>query len=648
MAKTDWSRKTPRQLRELVENKRLTDQQLTELQAYLQSRQRPQGEKSADTAALNNLVSLIDSDLGRPTDSQRSVIKDQAAKQVAAQLAAGQQVGEIDLSTLMSTNDAFQGMTPDEQKAFKDEAIRGGQKQFEASRSTELQAGGVDADVAARQAKDESQQGVLGSVAGNTPRWILESIGAPLDETQKSRVVEYWNDYFGTNFTSFDTDLSPLLQYKTAAGAPKDVQDIVAGAIAATEPEMTMMIKVPGKRDAVISIPQLQAMKEAYGLDNNSVSRLVRLTALGGQWDDKLDRIETQPTFAPLVALLAATGQITNVNKIADSKAAQELRDAQGARGFDALDARSAAIGRQKTASTSLTQDIFGANAGAPLPAGVAAPNAAATRELQNIASKDNLANPDRVAVQRLTAEYAEGLKRFNNNPTLAYLYALDHGLAERLAQSGGDPRKVAGSDNQAASKYLLDGGLINRGQTPFELLGGQNGDSVLRQMSDYFSAYGPEKDTGGAEPKRQMPDPVAVNQALTELWRATFRREPSEQLKTAFMSELQSTLSSTDINTSVDVTARIQDFIRRQPLYQDLYKNKAGGLTETEYQAMFESGVSSVLGNVKDEESIDAGMRSGNYQTSVLAAATGAGAKDNSTFAERLAEAANVISANT
>ncbi len=61
-------------------------------------------------------------------------------------------------------------------------------------------------------------------------------------------------------------------------------------------------------------------------------------------------------------------------------------------------------------------------------------------------------------------------------------------------------------------------------------------------------------------------------------------------------------------------------------------------------------AGSASMLGNeAPDPDAVKAGMRSGEYQTTVGAAfASGASKGNNSTLQERLARAANVVATNT
>lgn len=564
---------------------------------------------------------------------------DKLSDAVAGAIQAANETGQpIDFDRI--TSQLPKGIDPARRDQAAKDVVAKGTEKYKARRANELTSAGAPADAAGSQAQSEVAN-ASSSLLGNTPRWILQEIGGPLSEVQKQRIVEYWNDYHGTNFSNFDKELAPILQFQSSKGAPQDVQDIVAGALANVEPEIAMSVSIPGKAPALLSVPQMQILRESYGLSNDQIAKVVRLTAMNSSGFDNIGQVE----FQPMVALLAATGKLSTITK-ADEVAAEHSKvlnagtTAPGS--FFGKQLGKPAVKPAPTIAGKLIQDVKD-----PLLKVLTAQSAALGAGWMGAA----LAGEQKAkSIQKLQNDYQEGLKRFNSNPTLAFLYALDHGLAERISQSGGDPVKLSGADNATAMKFLVDGGLVAKGSTPFEQMGGKSGDMVLAQLGNYFKSYGPQDDPNapGADAQRQMPDPVAVDQALTELWRATFMTEPSDQLKTAFQAELQRTLSITDPNQTIDVTARIQDFIRQQPLYKQLYKNRPGGLSDQEYQGLFKQGVSSILGNVPDQESVQAGMQSGSYQTSVLSAAGSGAAKTSSTFLERLAQAANTVSANT
>lgn len=510
-----------------------------------------------------------------------------------------------------------------EREAWAKRVLDEATKKYEKARTQELQAEGVDADVAARQAKQETVTAT--SLRGNTPRWILDEVGL-LTDAQKERILQYWNDLYGTNFRNFDEELAPLLEDRTATN-----QQIIQAGLLAQEPTMAFTISIPGvARPQVMTAEQVKTLQDVYGLDNSSITRIVRLTSMMDGGKNDLGEVN----FQPVVAILAANGKLRN---LADPD--QVVGEQPGIRAARDAAARVAEERANDPVSrfTDQVREFFGF--------GAKTPRRSEAELLQELDVGMEIVEENTFNVQATLKKYNEGLERYNHNPTLAFLYALDEGLAERIAQSGGDPAKLTGSDNARAMELLQRGGLVNRGNTPWAQIGGARDDFVLAQLSDYFRSYGP--DAGEEKPKRQLPDPVAIAQNFRDLYRSLMFAEPSQQLIEAFMDDLNRTLATVPIEQTIDATARMQEFIRSTPGYRELYQHR-GGLGEGEYQNIFRAGVSSILGADANEEAILAGMRTGEYQTSVGAAAMSKQAQDNSTWQGRLARVAEVVARNT
>jgi len=242
--------------------------------------------------------------------------------------------------------------------------------------------------------------------------------------------------------------------------------------------------------------------------------------------------------------------------------------------------------------------------------------------------------------------DFNRGMEIYDGSGTLAYLHALDPGLASRLARSGGDPTKLTGEDNQLASQYMLDGGWTPEG---LATLGYAPGD----QLSDFWKRMAAFRDVGEDRlapeaPVRQRPDPVAVREQIRTIWKGLFRTDPSEDVMAAFEMELNNVLDTAPLEQTIDITARIQQFAERSEMFDDLY-GAADGRDPMDYQSQFVAASQSMLGGeLADEDAITAGMRSGEYQTTIGAVAGSDEAWGNSAFLGRLARAGQIINENT
>lgn len=263
---------------------------------------------------------------------------------------------------------------------------------------------------------------------------------------------------------------------------------------------------------------------------------------------------------------------------------------------------------------------------------------------------------------------YKEGFEKYGT-PSLAFLYALDSSLADRLittARSGEvpDPKDIARARQLMASAGWDAQTLASLGVAASDL----NSD-----LNDQAQAAADKKEKRPTV-TAQMPDPASLREDMRSLWSRLFLGDPSEDQLADFTLEVQNAafalarrqgdqqaaiLEGTagargdretddyDIieSQSLDPAAMLQEYARGTNEYSTLYGNKPGGMSEEEYQSQFRSGAGSMLGSAApDPNIIKAGMRSGDYNTSVGAAAMSPAAANNSSFLGRLARAAGVV----
>lgn len=558
------------------------------------------------------------------SDEEQAFV-DEAAKAAAQEIMAARAQGRA--PQLQQLKDlAPAGSSPAEVEAFVKRATRQGQELAVEKVTQERQAAGEDADVAAEAAEAEVGDGsIIGDLAQGTPTWILEQYGV-LDDNQKSRIVEYWNDLYGTNFTSFESVIPLIEKAPTTPQSP--VLQVVESALLDAEPTPAFQVKLPvsvGRTGRAVTLTpgDMAVLQDAYGMSADAITRSVRLASVAA---NNLDPTG-EPQWQPIVALLAATGRL------------DEMAQAEQ---IEQTDRRTAQVRGE-------ARERMGPIAAAGGPGADLVASAGAGRPAQTRGAAGPLGRRSGTArsVTDLVQSYNEGLQQYNHDETLAFLHSLDPALANRIAMSGGDPLKVNGADNAKAVTLLQRGGIIAKGSTPFEQLGGRGNSHILGQLQNYFDTTDGAR-AEGEEPKRQLPDPVAVRQTLSDLWRAIMRQEPSESIQRAFEAELNTILSTAPDEQSIDVQARIKQFVQGQPLYRELYGHKPAGMSEADWQGQYQAAVQSILGNEHDENSILAAMRGGDYQTAVGSAAASKAAATNSTWLGRLARAGQVIGNET
>lgn len=550
--------------------------------------------------------------------------RDAAMSEATAEARRRLNAGDIDLADIGDMAPA--GLSDQERDDFAREAHAAAREQIVDERRKQLQAEGVDEATAGQLAEDEAGTMVPGLNTSDTPTWFLEQYNTVLTDDQKARILEYWNDMYGTRFQNW-TDIAGRLEEPTQL-----TMTLVESAMLDVEPSAAWTIDLGGSRSYTLKQDELEAAKQLFGLSNDGLTRLIRLQN-SLQYQDDPDDARWQIT----AGLLAARNQLEQLTT--DEQLFQDIEDLKAQK----------REGEQPGELGSIVDDLMAdfTEAGGTGPVSPAQE----AFDLMNDPTVGAVAyehyTPSNRSVQQLSKMFDEGFEQYHNS-TLAFVHALDQGLAYRISASGGDPTKLDPGDNAEAIRLLTKGGVLNRGSSPLESMGAIfANDSVLGLFQDYFNASGANNTE--QEKVRRVLDEVGAGEAIRALWRQMFRTDPSDEMVQAFTGELQRQLDAAPEGQEFDVSARIRSFATGSDTHKDLYGAKPGGVSEEEYQAQFLAGAQSLLGNeVAPNEAILQGMKSGKYQTTVGAIAGAKSSLGNSRFMERLARAANVISENT
>lgn len=540
-----------------------------------------------------------------------------------------------------------EGLTPVQQEQFITEARESGERQAIDDRRGELQGQGTEEGEA--QIIAEEQIGSLTSLLDTqTPRWLLEFAGGDLSEQQKRRFVDYWNDAYGDFLRDFDTELVPILS--RFDGTEAEAQNIASAVLADQEPLIAHSIELPlvsGRRRVSYTDSEMEALR-AMGFSNDAITRLVRLGAITDSDDD--DQRGTAARIGPLAALVRYHGggdEFARFNEINQEigQLEQELGLRPGQwRGMTA-DERRAHIEERKRVEADQ------AAVASPRQADLAASQAA--QRVDDLAGRiENLFGEEAGFEERgrlpgiLAAQndYRRGIDLYRGDQVMGIIHAVDPALANRIASTGGDLGELDGHDNVEALQIMQRAGMLNRGSTPFEQLGGTIGDSVMRYLSFFDVGAGGGGRGGGAERVRRMVDPAQVREQVQQLWSRLFLSDADDSVVESITANLQKQLDEAPEGMSFDVSSRIMAFLRGQDVYDELYRNKPEGLSEEEYQSQFAAGISDVIGNELDPEALKAGLRTGEYNTAVGRAASTRRLLESSTLRGRWAQAKQTL----
>jgi hypothetical protein len=538
----------------------------------------------------------------------------------------------------------------------------------------------------------------------NLPEWVLQTAlqlnqGVPLTEVQMGRIVDYWNLYHGDASNQFSSieEIAPYLNDPSRAN-----QILIEAAVLDDLPEQAITINVPnGSR---VTIPQSLATNlfENYGFDMNSLPRMARLVAMTGK--------DMLPFEDPADNLLIAAGLMSGLGLQDELSVEARERQDEMRRQQAIVDAREARgqggrrpgtgffFGEEEGAGDTETDR---AKPGMRTQYGTENVNAFLDAALSKGQGHDDhavgwvrqnwrqLSDEDRRAVnnwlfnhpgvraqvqdlpgvQRDASarrggpqgpaastvslglaqhRFRAGMERYQD-VGLAMVYAIDPGLAGRVAATGGDPSRLSPDDE------LKVWSVIRRTT-------GQQAESWLDMAPDsplsLFRSLSSDRlggggGAGGAGRIRRMIDPVQAKQQFADLFGALLLNEPPDELKDQLVGWLQGELDAAEEGMNFDASARIREFVENNPRFKELYANRPAGMNPEEYLAMFQTGAASMLGaEAPSNASLEAGLKTGQYQTTIGATLSEQLGKPeelkNSRMFGRLAEVADIFGGAT
>lgn len=489
----------------------------------------------------------------------------------------------------------------------------------------------------AEQVKDE-----LGYGQFDYPPWIAEAIGQrELTDEEKADILTDFRMQYDPSIRTFD-DLvatgfldSPIIP---GSNRPSPASELVLGAVIDIEPQPAHIVRLDytagggtAGRNYSIQAPHFDAAQAIWNLKPRDVTRLVRLADRMGL------REGDQVLWQPFVEILKITGQLDDV--LQDTSIPSPDHGGVPSE-------RMPEVVIQRGRDTSF---------------GGLAPGIIRGEGLQLERS--------RVTGTQLAEEFKEGLEKYDHDPGLAMLHVLDPGLATRARAEIKQYGTVSGQSMYQINTMLHQTGssfsgwmqdLVDTGFTQADV-GGTFGSALLAEAIAEMEAASREAAGGGSErqgpqePIVQLPDPAALDETMRSLYQEMFFKDPTAEQLSSFRSQINAAVSAQyaaepgDTITNVDVQARAMEGLRNDPRYAELYGKKPGGMSEQDYRRQFQAGQASILGEeLAGNAAVQAGMRSGKYQTAVGAAAGSAEAFNNSVFMGRLARAAEVIGAST
>jgi hypothetical protein len=447
------------------------------------------------------------------------------------------------------------------------------------------------------------------------PRWIQDKYGV-LTQDQRDRILRNVQVRYGESFSSFEE----LVASGFLDDATAEVQTFVEASIYDTKLEAAWQFNLPSGDLFTVKAEDWAFANSKYGVDEQELISLIGMAETLGVRDGS-----GKVAWQPVLALAAATGLMDQLKPV------QKERIVGGPGGNDMGITPDNARPRRIVDTLEQSPD-----------------EAFYERRLGNVNTSvlrgERLAAPQtRFSFTEVMEQYQEGLTRFNYDPAMAYIFALDPNLAGRIAAAGGDPTKLRGQDLQRVAALAQDGELIR------EEWWAASGLPIIQNYLQMEQARADAQGGGAASSRggvvRQKPDPATLNEQLRSLYQSMFLEDPDEGDLAAFRSQINAAVDSMQPGESVDVSARAREFAREDERYQRLYGRKPANVSEEEYQGQFRNAQASMLGaEVAGNEAVIAGMRSGKYQTAVGAAAGTTEAWDNSTFLGRLARVGQLV----
>jgi hypothetical protein len=446
------------------------------------------------------------------------------------------------------------------------------------------------------------------------PRWIQDQYGL-LSQAQKDRLLRNVQIRYGESFTSFEE----LVASGFLDDPTNEVQTFVNASIMDTRLESAFQFELPSGDLFTVRAEGWVYANDKYGIDEQEMISLIGMAETLGVKDGS-----GKVAWQPVLALANATGLLDELKPV------QRDRIVGGPGGTDMGITPDNARPRRITdvLEQSPNQSFFERSAG---------------NVNTSVLRGERLAAPQtRFSFTEVMEQYQLGLSKFNYDPAMAYIYALDPNLAGRIGAAGGDPTKIRGQDLQRVAALAQDGELVR------EEWWAASGLPIIQnflQMEQARTDPSSGGAGGGSTTVRQKPDPATLNEQLRSLYQSMFLEEPDEGDLAAFRSQINAAVEGMEPGDSVDVSARAKEFARGDERYERLYGRKPANVSEEEYQGQFRNAQASMLGaEVAGNESVIAGMRSGKYQTTVGAAAGTTEAWDNSTFLGRLARVGQLV----
>lgn len=492
-----------------------------------------------------------------------------------------------------------------------------------------------------------------------TPQWMLTQFtnepgfNGDLSDVQKQRVVDQWNTAYGTSFTWDKLVGDPAFNDPTS-----EVRSIVGNAFLADTPTIKYAVSLPGNRSVPLTaddthkgfingVPLADAMKtvrlaDAFGMTASDgtvawqpLAALMKANGLAAGQDPKLAALQAQ------VALYQ-----TEVNTRHTKGPLNQPRQISGTVGEDnpiPVDVNQSMRVDPKPLLAKAQQDLadyLKAN-----------PDAVKSQTQDNVLPIPGISfgNAPGLGVAKIATNYQAGLDKYGD-PAMAYIHALDPGLAARLFASGGDETKVSNQD------IIQAGNLMNKGGWDPTVMAAQGYGSAdtLKDFMDRLLAKGNAAKKAALDaqgPVQNFTDPTAIKENVRTLWNHLFGVDPSQTVMDTMSAEYHKMEASAPLadaskgvnGVNIDPTSEIQQMIQGSAMYKKYYGNK-GGLADDVYHQQFLSGAGSILGAQADNNSVLTGMAQGNYGTTVGAAAVTGIDTSNSTFLGNLANAAQVV----
>jgi hypothetical protein len=438
-----------------------------------------------------------------------------------------------------------------------------------------------------------------------TPRWLLDELQADPTPEQQKRITDEWNTVFGTKFTWDQLAATPQF------GDPTDITTkVVKGAVLDVDPIVNYSVTLPGNRSYQVTSDEMKTQFGLYGFKTQDMTRIVR-------WADTFNLKDSTGNVAwqPLAALLHAKGLDMSVG---DYQQNPEIDPETGKVKYHPTLTLPGAGRAHPAPDRKLTLDDL---------AGKIKPNY----------KENKKAAQNEMSVAMLTMGFKRALDKYGD-PTMAYLGSLDSSLADRLMSSGGDIEKVSQQDQLLAEQYMLNGQWSPDAMHSLGYASGNGLDAFFNRLK------GP-----AAAAVRTRPDMESVKQAAKDLWRKMFRAEPSEKLVNEMAGNLIAGYMAAPDAQQYDINAHLRQTLEAAPEYQSLYGKMQPGQTPEDYQAQFDAAASSMLGGeAAPVGAVTAGMKTGQYQTTVGASAAAGLASQNSTLMGRLATAAQIVNERT